>query len=464
VAWRDAAMRAAFAAGALVVTLLVAVGTAQPSSSAGRLVVPVLALAGAVIALSLRVELVFLGWLLVAPLLQESADVHRVGHVLVLALYVAPPLLLLAWTLSRHGSRVRPSALDVLPAAYAAYVVGSLVLTTSNLSNDLFGTAKAVWLTVGIGVVLYYFAAFGPLGTLGPVTIVRAFLVAVVIQEAMAIVDGLSGWNLWGDSGWRAGVARAVSTLANPGVLGTYVGMGIVIALSILVWNGPASLRRLAVAAVLLGLPAIFVTYTRGPIIAVLVVGTFIAITRPATRLAAACTFVVATALIVASWGDITGTTVYQDRVANRSNVQARVLIQDWSLKLAQEKPLFGWGYGSFDRVKNEKAATFSTHGIPVDYGTSNTSHSTYLTVLVEYGGIGLLLGVAPLLIICWRSATEALRRPDARWLLTALASAVIVYAISASTLDMRFFSLVPSLPWLFLGLLRREQLATSDA
>jgi hypothetical protein len=54
--------------------------------------------------------------------------------------------------------------------------------------------------------------------------------------------------------------------------------------------------------------------------------------------------------------------------------------------------------------------------------------------------------------------------QPDARWLLTGLVGAVVVYAVSASTLDMRFFSLVPSLPWLFLGFLRRHELAARDA
>jgi O-antigen ligase len=462
--FRDAAVRAGVAGGCVATALLIAVGTAEPHSSPGRLVVPIVALSGAVIALSLRVEFVFLGWLFVAPLLQESADARSVGHVLVLAFYVAPPLLLLTWTLTKRSRRSHHSALDLLPAVYAAYVVGSLVLTTSNLSSNVFGTVKAVWLTVGIGVALYYFAAFGPLGRLHIVTIVRAFLLAVLLQEGMAIVDGLTGWNLWGDTGWRAGVARAVSTLANPGVLGAYVGMGMVIALSVLVWNGPASLRRLSTLVFVLGLPALFLTYTRGPIIAVVAVGAIIALTRSETRLIALGTLIVATVLIVVSWGDIAGTTVYRDRVANRSNVQARVLIQDWSIKLAQEKPLFGWGYGSFDRVKNEKAATFASHGIPVAYGTSNTSHSTYLTVLVEYGGIGLLLGLAPLLLISWRAASRARVRPDARWLLTGLVAAVVVYAVSASTLDMRFFSLVPSLPWLFLGFLRRDELAARDA
>jgi O-antigen ligase len=462
--FREAALRAGVAVGCVAAALLIAVGTAEPHSSPGRLIIPILALSGAVIALSLRVEFVFLGWLFAAPLLQASADAKPVGHVLVLAFYVAPPLLLLTWTLTKRGQGTRHSALDVLPAVYAAYVVGSLVLTTSNLSSNVFGTAKAVWVTMGIGVVLYYFAAFGPLGTLRLVAIVRAFLLTVVLQEGMAIVDGLTGWNLWGDTGWRAGVARAVSTLENPGVLGTYVGMGMAIALSVLVWRGPPSLRRLSTVVFVLGLPALFLTFTRGPIIAVVAVGAIIAMTRSETRLVALGTLAVATVLIVASWGDITGTTVYRDRVANRSNVQARVLIQDWSIKLAQEKPLFGWGYGSFDRVKNEKAATFASHGIPVVYGTSNTSHSTYLTVLVEYGGVGLLLGLAPLLLISWRGANRARVQPDARWLLTGLVGAVVVYAVSASTLDMRFFSLVPSLPWLFLGFLRRHELAARDA
>ena len=68
-------------------------------------------------------------------------------------------------------------------------------------------------------------------------------------------------------------------------------------------------------------------------------------------------------------------------------------MIQDWSLKLAKQKPVLGFGYDSFDRVKN--SANFTAGALPVSLGLDSTSHNTFLTVLVQYGGVGLLLLLA---------------------------------------------------------------------
>ena len=52
--------------------------------------------------------------------------------------------------------------------------------------------------------------------------------------------------------------------LVRPPGLGTFIGMGVVLAVSILVWNGPNPIHRLAVVTIVVGLPGLFFTYTRG--------------------------------------------------------------------------------------------------------------------------------------------------------------------------------------------------------
>jgi O-antigen ligase len=144
---------------------------------------------------------------------------------------------------------------------------------------------------------------------------------------------------------------------------------------------------------------------------------------------------------------------VYQSRVANAGTIQTRVLIQNWSLDLASEKPILGWGYGSFDRVKNASrlpAGTFDAKA-----GLANTSHDTFLTILVELGGVGLLLYLTPLLLIFLGIVRGARERVD--WEVAALIGTVVVYFASAFTFDMRFFSFVPALPWIAAGLARRK-------
>jgi O-antigen ligase len=87
------------------------------------------------------------------------------------------------------------------------------------------------------------------------------------------------------------------------------------------------------------------------------------------------------------------------------------------------------------------------------------TSHNTFLTILVELGLFGLLLFLLPWVTILGRAISRALRDPRERALQLGFAAAVAVYVINALFVDMRFFSFIPALPWIALGLVRRYQL-----
>ena len=95
----------------------------------------VLALAGAVILLSFRPEALLVSWLALAPFLQEFGSHCAIGHPLTFALYRAPPLVFLLWTLTAptrmrpFGVARRPGFVDALPAAYFLFVLGSMAVT-----------------------------------------------------------------------------------------------------------------------------------------------------------------------------------------------------------------------------------------------------------------------------------------------------------------------------------------------
>jgi O-antigen ligase len=153
-------------------------------------------------------------------------------------------------------------------------------------------------------------------------------------------------------------------------------------------------------------------------------------------------------------------TDVYQQRVAQRETVQTRVALQDWSLQLAAEKPVLGWGYGSFDRVKNTSG--FTAEGIAIASVLEATSHNTYLTVLVELGIVGLLLLILPFLVLAVR-AVAARAQHSGDWLVAASLCSLFVIGLTASTLDFRFFSFAQMLPFVFLALLRRTSASSSS-
>ena len=446
-------MQVGLAASMLALSVFVGAGVATAGRAPRLALLGLVVVAGASILLSLTPKVVFLAWFGVAPLLQESASRTTLGHDLGLALYVAPSLVFAIWTLTHRPYGIRPRFLDVLPLAYFLYTL-AWVVAKGNLSSTI---TKDIYVTVGIGVVIYYFFAFGPIGALSATSVVAMVLVVTLVEAAMSIVDGATRWNLWHDTGWQTGEARAVATLANPAVLGTLLGMGIVLALAILVWNGPAPLRKLAIATIVVGFPGLYFTLTRAPIIGTLAAVLLVLITRTKTRLLALAVCVVAVVALSASWSRITASTIYRERVTNATNVQARFLIQDWSLKLAAERPVFGWGYASFDRVKN--TANLSSGTTPLGFGTNNTSHNTYLTILVELGSVGLALLAIPWLLIPWRAARSALRDPRSTWFVVGAVAALIVFVAAANAGDFKYFSFLPVVPWLLLGLLRRRQL-----
>jgi O-antigen ligase len=451
----DAVQTALLRASALALSVLVGLSIADQTHRGPRLAVTgLVALAGAAILLSLTPKVMFVGWFVVAPFIQESASVNPLGHDLGLALYFAPTLVFALWTLSRRPAGLSPRFVDVLPAAYFIYTLIWLIAEGEASSVIV----KGVYITLGIGIVLYYFFAFGPIGSLSTTTVVGAILAVSLIEGVMGIVDGLTRWNLWHDTTWQAsGESRAVATLGNPAILGTLVGIGIVLGVAILVWDGPPRLRKLAVATIVIGLPALYFTLTRAPIIGTAAAVVIVLLSRTRTRVLAFCVFVVATTLVVASWSQITSSNVYRERLSNSSNVQARLLIQDWSWKLAMQRPVFGWGYGAFDRVKNR--ANFSSGSVPLSFGTTNTSHNTYLTVLVELGVVGFLLSVVPWLAVAWRAVRDGWRDPQATWFVMGAVASLLVAVVAANADDFRFFSFVPAIPWVLLGLLRRKQL-----
>ena len=113
---------------------------------------------------------------------------------------------------------------------------------------------------------------------------------------------------------------------------------------------------------------------------------------------------------------------------------------------------MFGWGYGSFDRAKNTSG--YSAVGVPIKNVLEYTSHSTYLTVLVELGGLGLVL--FGLRILGAQALVRARAAFEYRWLVGGALGALLVLFLTASTIDFRFFSIAQMLPFLFLAILRR--------
>lgn len=437
---------------AIPMSFLAAEGIVEKKRLALMLTLAVCAVGLMVLTISLGAERIFAGWIFFAPFLQNSARSSAGGHLASQVVYTLPPLLFLFWTLTNRN-RPRATLLDLLPFLYVGLAVTSYLVTRGPGSD---ASMHSILTTVGFAAVAYYFCAYGPIGPRFGERLVWAFLASVVVLDLMTYVETATGWNLWGDTGWHQHYSRAVATLDNPAVLGTVLAMAIVIAIIVVFWDGPRRLRTISLIAGLGALPAIVFTYTRGPFLGLFVVAIPLLVLRQKIRARSALVLAIAAFAFSFAWASFAGSSVYQQRIANGATVQTRVVIQQWSFKLAKQKPILGWGYGSFDRVKNSQ--TFlGTSGQDQILGRGSTSHDTFLTILVETGFVGFVLFLAPWGVLLPR-AFERVRTANVehRWLLLTGIAVIFVYALSAATFDMRFFSYPQVLPFLALGLLRR--------
>jgi O-antigen ligase len=438
----------------LVVPVLVAMATAIAVTRGGTVLLAltgIAALSVVAVAVSLKPEHLFLFWLGVAPFLQD-AGTGRLQHLIRIALYSAPPLLFLAWTLLQRRA-VRGSFIDVLPAAWAAYVVGSALLAGVDVS------ATQLFAIVVTGVVIYYFCAFCSLDEGIERRIARVLLVSTAVVSLAVVVGKSAGHGFGFVADTSANVERAAGPFGNPAVLGTVVGVGLVLAIAVLVWAGPRSLRRLAYFSLLVDLPALFLTLTRGPLIAAGAVGLVLVLSRARTRWPGVLAGILVAVVAAGLWTSITSTALYKNRLSDQTNVEERVIMDHWSLELAGRRPIVGWGYGSFDEVKNSANLSTGNSFIPFSQAIKYTSHNTYLTILVELGGIGLFLLLLPWFAVARSSFGLAREAQSDAWLVVGFLGVLGVWIINAGTFDMRFFAMAWVLPWLAVGVLRRRTL-----
>jgi O-antigen ligase len=434
--------------------VLVAMATAIAVTRGGTALLAltgVAALAVVAVAVSLKPEHLFLFWLCVAPFLQDVGT-SRLEHLIRITLYSAPPLLFLAWSVLQRRA-VRGSFIDLLPAGWAAYVVGSALLAGVNVS------ATQVFSIVVTGVIVYYFCAFSSLDEGIERRIVRALLASTAFVSVIVEIGKVAGHSFGYVADNAADVERAAGPFGSPALLGTVVGAGAALALTVIVWSGPRSLRRLAYISLLVNLPALFLTLTRGPLIAAGAVGLLILLSRSRTRWPGVIAGVVVALVVAGLWTSITSTALYKNRFSNQTNVEERVIIDHWSLELAGRKPFLGWGYGSFDEVKNSANLSTGSSSILRANVIKYTSHNTYLTVLVELGGIGLALLLVPWIVIARSSLRLIPADPSNAWIVVGFLGVLGVWIINAGTFDMRFFAISWVLPWLAVGVLRRQTL-----
>ena len=275
----------------------------------------------------------------------------------------------------------------------------------------------------------------------------------VIIQVAI----GLLAWYMPQvlPSQWleRQG-SRTIGTLGQVAVYSSTL-----ILLSLLLFQQATQARSGRLRAVLLsvfalGLFGVFMSFERGSWLAgaVALLGLVFLYPRVTIRLT----------VLLAVLAFILGTSLLADEVAfatrrlmTERTANERVILLNTGLKMVAAKPLFGWGYGNYDRYDNQFKERVGD--IPVQY--DSTSHNTYLSIAAELGLAGILLYAFP--VVYWLVLSiKAWRMLPKRgfWsgrLLGILWLVILAHFVVSSFMDMiRFHSFGTAMWWLTLGLI----------
>lgn len=441
--------------------LMSAVGGVALARGQESVSLPLVALAGLasiLLMFSVPPPTLFICWFFLAPLLANATG-SPIGKPIGLAFYALPALVLAIVTATHLRRNVSLTFVDFLPAAYMAYVLTSIVVTSPVIEPTALRSVEVVFLNVLLGPCLYYFLVVGPGTAVEAPRLFFLLMVGSCIQGILALFEKATAWNVWGYHDWSSseGGLRAVSTFSNPALLGAYLGIGIVSAVTILTWGGPRSLHRLSTLTLIVCIPALFATLTRGPVLAT-TLAALLVLVLGRKRLLGIGLIACATLALAVAWPHIRSSSVYQERASNIETVLVRQEIQRVSFELWRKKPVLGWGFDSFDRAKSSADFPY-VPGLPGNiylYAQENTSHNTYLTTLVELGLVGLLLLIAPFAVIVARAIARARQVAVDRWIVAAAGGSLLIVVLDGMTLDYRFFSFVPALSFVMLAILRR--------
>src|SRR5262245_51303745 len=166
--------------------------TAMASAAVGLMVaraqvgisLPLVALAGLaliLVMLSVPPPTLFVGWLLLAPLL-ASASASPIGKPLGLALYALPAALLAILTATHLSRAISLSFVDFLPAAYVVYAVTSIAVTSPVIESSTARSVEVVFLNVAMGPCLYYFLVAGPGVAVKAPTLLRVLMAGACVE------------------------------------------------------------------------------------------------------------------------------------------------------------------------------------------------------------------------------------------------------------------------------------------
>ncbi len=344
-----------------------------------------------------RYPLITVGvWMLVLPFMSGLEDggslklaywlVHRLAPLATLVVVVAS-------SMARASDRRLPR-LGVAELLMAAYLVVT-ALSILYLSNDVGAELRHLYDRAGVPMILYLLVRLVPpkRAELRKFTYILMF---VLVSQALI---GLAQWfapgvlpdRLLGRVGERTTGSLDQANVF--GIVALWAG-ALVLHLS---RQLSGSLRRWGLPGFTLGVVMAFATFSRASWLAAIVVlvGVFFAYRNAARVILVAGVVAVVAFLAIGSSGWLSS--YLRERVyspASETTALSRLPVMIASVRMFEEKPVTGWGYGNFDRYDTLFQSRVGDLFVPTK---DHSSHNLFLTILAEQGLVGLIayLGAA---------------------------------------------------------------------
>lgn len=357
-----------------------------------------------------RQPLVIIGiWLALYPFLSGAADGGdaKVAVWLIHRLAPVATLIIVLVSSSTRASNRRLSKLGVAELFMAAYAVASL-LSILYTSDAIVASVRTFYARTIIPMVLYLLIRLlkpeqKQLARLAPVLIF--FLASQALIGAAQWFAPSALPSQWLD---RAGT-RTTGSLGQPGVFGTSVLFAGLLLLHVGLSGHSRRLRMVAVPAFIGSLLLCALTFSRGMWLAatVAVFGIYF-VYRKAARKILAIGLVIAILAILST--SLAPTTEYFEQrfysAQSQQSALSRLPVVIASVRMFEEKPLSGWGYGNFNKYDRQFQSSLDGLFVPEK---DHSSHNLILTIAAEQGIPGLITYYGP--VLYWLARTIRSRR-----------------------------------------------------
>lgn len=250
---------------------------------------------------------------------------------------------------------------------------------------------------------------------------------------------------------------RMSGTFSNPTPYAYTLMLGLLLMFYLAMKSDSRPAKALTFLALGLGTLSIFLTFTRGCWLAAIIALLGLLALYPKAMLR--FVMVALPVLVILAGSVFASEMAYaRERLITEQTIDSRLVLNHAGKKMFYARPLFGWGFGTYDRYDwqfMEPVGGAAPTSWDIQKGTS---HNSYLTILAEMGIVGFLLQFFPALWLLWMSVRVYPRLPrqgfGGRRLLAVLWLSIIFYLIASQVVDMRFFWYQIGTWWLTLGLI----------